>query len=94
MAFQVRRYFIAGKVQGVGFRNYTQKKARQLGVNGWVRNLEDGRVEALAVAEAAKLLELERFLHRGPMHAEVTGVEKLDSEANNAPSQDDFEILF
>ena len=41
--------FISGRVQGVSFRFYTIKKARQTGVSGWVRNLDNGRVEAVII---------------------------------------------
>ena len=47
--------YISGFVQGVGFRAYTRSKARKIGINGWVRNLTDGRVEAVFQAEKDKI---------------------------------------
>ncbi len=70
-----RRFFISGKVQGVSFRASTDRKARELGATGWVRNLSDGRVEVLATASASVLTELEAWLHLGSDRAEVDVVE-------------------
>lgn len=70
-----RRYIIRGRVQGVGFRNFTQRCAVKLGLTGWVRNLDDGNVEAFACGPASKLSDLEGLLHKGPMLADVRGVE-------------------
>ncbi|MCC6368559.1 MAG: acylphosphatase [Bryobacterales bacterium] len=70
-----RRYFIRGRVQGVGFRYYVQRHASELGIRGYARNLEDGRVEVYATGPAQALLELEGLLAKGPMWSDVRGVE-------------------
>lgn len=73
---QARRWFISGRVQGVGFRFFVEKKAKQLGVSGWVRNLDDGRVEVYAVGTSEELSELAAALHQGPRMAEVRSVDE------------------
>ncbi len=85
-----RRYLISGRVQGVGFRYYVLREARALGLSGWVRNLMDGRVEALAVGDEAVLHAFEGRLWQGPPHARVT---TLDSEAADAPDERDFRVI-
>lgn len=70
-----RRYLITGKVQGVGYRYFTVRAARELGLAGWVRNLSDGRVEVLAVGAARKLSNLEGELRLGPLRAEVRSLQ-------------------
>ena len=69
-----RRYLVEGEVQGVGFRYFAVRRAVRIGVSGWVRNLPDGRVEALAEGSAAALAEFEAELWRGPSGALVTNV--------------------
>ena len=67
---------VHGRVQGVGFRAYTQREAITLNLGGWVRNNSDGTVEVVAEGEKSTL---NRFLHRletGPSYASVTRVEK------------------
>ena len=66
---------VSGIVQGVSFRFYTVEEARRLGVAGWVRNLADGRVEALAEGDRAALERLLAFCRRGPPAAQVDDVE-------------------
>jgi acylphosphatase len=66
--------FISGLVQGVGFRSYVRSKARKIGVYGWVRNLSDGRVEALFQGEAKKIQLLITLCNRGPFLAKVEHV--------------------
>jgi acylphosphatase len=66
-----RRFVVSGRVQGVGFRYFTQDTARREGVTGWVRNLPDGRVEALAEGDADAVTRLERALRTGPRGARV-----------------------
>ena len=69
-----RRFVVSGRVQGVGFRYFTQDTARREGVTGWVRNLPDGRVEALAEGDADAVTRLERALRTGPHGARVDRV--------------------
>ncbi|MCG5531435.1 acylphosphatase [Halorhodospira halochloris] len=72
--------YVSGLVQGVCFRAYTQEKARQLGLSGYVRNLADGRVEVLASGDSAQLAELCQWLHQGPPAARVEQVDCQQSE--------------
>ena len=69
-----RRYIISGRVQGVGFRYYTQDAAIREGVTGYVRNLPDGRVEVLVEGDAATVGRVETTLWRGPGGARVDDV--------------------
>ena len=60
-----RRFVISGRVQGVGFRWFTKNVAVREGVTGFVRNLPDGRVEALVEGDADAVTRVERLLRRG-----------------------------
>ena len=62
---------ITGKVQGVGFRNFTQMNARQLGINGYAKNLANGKVEVVAEGDKSKLDALVALLMKGPRYARV-----------------------
>ena len=75
-----RRYLISGRVQGVGFRYYAKDVADREGVSGWVRNLSDGRVEALVEGEEEAVTRVERALWQGPGGARVAAVAVDDSE--------------
>lgn len=66
---------VKGVVQGVGFRWYTQRKAVQLGLRGWVRNEPDGRVRLLAEGPEEALQELLKAVQVGPRSSRVTDVE-------------------
>ena len=66
--------YISGFVQGVGFRVFVRKKAKKMGITGWVRNLSDGRVEAMLQGEEEKLNELIKHIRRGPYFSEVKNV--------------------
>jgi acylphosphatase len=72
------RWVVSGRVQGVGFRWYTLRRAQELQVGGWVSNLVDGRVEVVARGAADHLDSLERALRAGPAGANVETVEKSD----------------
>lgn len=67
--------FISGNVQGVGFRAFTQREARKLGLGGWVTNLADGRVQAEIQGESAKVDALLERLHKGPPGSRVDKLE-------------------
>lgn len=69
-----KHFLISGRVQGVFYRESTRKKALQLGLSGWVKNLSDGRVECVACGEVSAMQALERWLHKGPITAKVTAV--------------------
>jgi len=73
--------YVSGQVQGVFFRDSTREKAEQLGLTGWVKNLPDGRVEALFEGPAAKVREIVRWCKEGPSHADVEDV-NTDFEAS------------
>jgi acylphosphatase len=70
-----RRYTISGRVQGVGFRFFTEERARLEGLHGWVRNMPDGRVEIAAEGEAEAVDRFERHVRQGPRGARVDDVE-------------------
>lgn len=70
-----KHFFISGRVQGVSYRASTCQNAHSLGLRGWVRNLPDGRVEALAAGSEPDLEAFERWLWSGPEQAEVTKVD-------------------
>ncbi len=71
-------WIIAGVVQGVGFRNFVQRRALELGLRGWVRNLPDGRVEVAAVGNEGQPVTLEQYLNAGPRHSHVESVENTE----------------
>ncbi len=78
MGNPTKHYLISGRVQGVGFRAHTQRWGLKLKLLGWVRNLSDGRVEALARGSAGALLQFERHLRQGPARASVISLEITD----------------
>lgn len=75
-----KRFFVSGRVQGVGFRYFAEQQAGKLGVNGYVRNLSDGRVEVYAVGDARQMEALRAVLRRGPRMSQVHRVDEEDAE--------------
>jgi acylphosphatase len=73
-----RRYRISGRVQGVGFRYFAKRAARELGLCGYVKNCPDHTVEAYATGDARSLDEFRLRLSRGPRGAQVTAIEESD----------------
>jgi acylphosphatase len=81
VADRARRVRIAGRVQGVFFRAWTQSQAIELGVNGWVRNAEDGSVEAHLEGDEAAMKALIQRMQQGPPSANVEDVAVEEVEA-------------
>lgn len=75
MARKCLHGYVSGRVQGVSFRQYTSEQAERLDLAGWVRNLDDGRVELLFEGEEAAVSALAAWLEKGPTLAKVTTVE-------------------
>ena len=69
---------ISGRVQGVWFRQFTRQQAEAYGVTGYVRNLPDGRVEAVLSGEAGAVRQVEAWLNKGPELALVAEVESAE----------------
>ena len=70
-----RRYRVSGRVQGVGFRYFVHDAAAREGVTGYVRNLPDGRVEALVEGDEDAVTRVERAIRSGPGGARVEDVD-------------------
>lgn len=86
------RLKIYGKVQGVGFRMNTKRKADKLGLTGWVQNKNDGTVEIVAQGEKEDLKKLKKWARIGPSLARV---EKIDSNWQKIEQKfDDFSIRY
>lgn len=72
-----RRFYISGQVQGVGFRFFVQRSSARHQVRGYVKNLEDGRVEILAEGPISAVDLFRQDIAAGPKGAVVTGLEEL-----------------
>ncbi len=72
--------FISGIVQGVFFRSSTKDKAGELGISGWVRNLSDGRVEAVFEGEKENVEKMVDWCRKGPEYARVSGVDVIPEQ--------------
>jgi acylphosphatase len=79
------RLRINGRVQGVGYRDWTIRTARNLGLRGWVRNRIDDSVEALIAGEDAAVAAMIEACRRGPSHARVDEVDISAADAADAP---------
>lgn len=87
---QIRAHvFVSGIVQGVGYRYSTAKKANQLGINGWVKNLQDGRVEAVFEGTPMNVEAMIRWCYEGSQGAVV---EHVAVESEPPEGREGFEI--
>lgn len=86
------RVFVKGKVQGVFFRQALKVKAIQNGVFGWVRNLDDGRVEAVLEGNEENVNTLVEWCHGGPANARVEDVDIRNEKYSNEFSK--FDVLY
>jgi acylphosphatase len=85
------RVTISGRVQGVNFRWSTNQKALEEGVTGWVKNTDDGKVEAEFQGEDNKVENMLNFVKNGPCAAHVTGLQTEELPVNETLNS--FEIL-
>ncbi|MEX0875706.1 MAG: acylphosphatase [Actinomycetota bacterium] len=83
--------FVSGLVQGVSFRWYTVEQARHRGLGGWVRNLPDGRVEAVFEGDREAVESMVEWIRTGPRHARVSDVE-VDWEEEEGLFEFDYEF--
>ena len=74
------RYFVNGTVQGVGYRFFARRAALRLGLTGFTKNLDDGRVEIYAMGSLESLAALRDELSRGPLGATVSGIIQENAE--------------
>jgi acylphosphatase len=84
--------FVSGRVQGVFFRSETRDEAKKRGVKGWVRNLPDGRVEAVFEGEEREVKMLIEFCKRGPSGARITDVQVIMEDYTG--EFNDFEVRY
>jgi len=80
-----RRSFVSGRVQGVFYRATCVRKAQSLGLIGFARNLDDGRVEVLACGEAAAVDQFTAWLWEGSPASKVSAVESLEVDPASIP---------
>lgn len=78
------RFLVSGRVQGVAFRAHARAEALRLGLRGHARNLEDGRVDVLAMGDDAALEAFAAWLAKGPPLARVDGVERMPAPGEEA----------
>ena len=83
---------IDGNVQGVFYRHHVKEKAIQNGIRGWVKNLPDGRVEAIFEGDQVAVQQIVEFCRAGPRGSHVTSVEA--SNEKYLGEYDDFSILY
>lgn len=83
-----RRAIVTGRVQGVGFRFFARRAAREAGIRGWVRNRPDGTVETLAEGEEDAVARYLERLREGPHGSRVTAVDVQDTVAEESSSFD------
>ncbi|MBL23075.1 MAG: acylphosphatase [Rhodospirillaceae bacterium] len=79
------RVIISGRVQGVGFRYWTEREANKLALDGWVRNLPDGTVEALFAGSDEGVATMVQRCHEGPRFASVKNVESFEADVPTVP---------
>ena len=92
MSYQRIRIFVTGKVQGVFFRQALKVMAKKNDVFGWVKNLNDGRVEAVLEGDEEKVSRLVEWAHGGPANARVEDVEIRNEKFSAEFSK--FDVLY
>ena len=87
-AKKASRFFVTGRVQGVGFRFFAVGEAERLGLSGYVRNLRDGRVEAYAIGTPEQLAQFRARLEKGPRLSNVDFVAEQSADIDSQYASD------
>jgi acylphosphatase len=87
-AKKASRFFVTGRVQGVGFRFFAVGEAERLGLSGYVRNLRDGRVEAYAIGTPEQLAQFRTRLEKGPRLSHIDFVAEQPAELDSQYASD------
>ena len=87
-AKKASRFFVNGRVQGVGFRFFAVGEAERLGLSGYVRNLRDGRVEAYAIGTPEQLAQFRARLEKGPRFSNVDFVAEQSADIDSQYASD------
>ncbi len=80
MSKSAKHVYISGRVQGVGFRYFTQRTANDLNLSGWVKNLADGRVEAVIAGPEEEVQKMIKQLKKGPGFARPDTIKVTNTE--------------
>jgi acylphosphatase len=88
----VVHFLVKGRVQGVGFRWFVHREAAEIGLRGWVRNIEAGHVELVAAGEPEQIAELRISLRRGSRGSRVDAIEEQELVESEAAALGPFEI--
>jgi acylphosphatase len=88
----VLHFLVKGRVQGVGFRWFVQREAAELGLNGWVRNTNDGHVEVVAAGDDAVLAELRVALRKGSRGSRVDAIVEHELQESEGAQLGPFKI--
>lgn len=86
-----KHIFLSGRVQGVGFRHFTRQQARRFNIEGWVRNLRDGRVEVMMEGAPEDIERMMSQLKKGPGTAKVTDI-AIENEGRANSDYRTFEV--
>lgn len=90
---EIRHYTILGKVQGVGYRYYTQDIANSSRIKGWVRNQPDGSVECVAAGEPSDLEMFEKKIRKGPPLSRVVNMERKILQTGEIDIPEGFSVI-
>jgi len=93
---ELRHVLIHGRVQGVGYRAWAEDMARQLGLQGWVRNRRDGTVEAVFAGPGDAVTKMIEACRQGPYGAHVTGIDQRPGTTEDLamrPVGEEFSVL-
>ncbi len=92
-AMLIRRIFVRGRVQGVGFRDFVARAAEQQGLEGWVRNRGDGSVEAVFCGTPETVAEMIEICRKGPPSSRVDALDEAPASVEDLTLRRDGEMF-